>query len=105
MHAASTSVGMLRILNLRVSAIALVAAFSGVSGASAQTDGTCIPVAERAGRALGCFITAREELGRLSASPPLFWHLETYPTRAAAIAASAAVHPRISPRITTSDLV
>jgi quercetin dioxygenase-like cupin family protein len=53
----------------------------------AQTDGTCIPVAERAGRALGCFITAREELGRLAASPPLYWHLDTYPTRAAAEAA------------------
>ncbi|HSU13581.1 hypothetical protein [Longimicrobium sp.] len=51
---------------------------------AAQTDGTCVPVAERAGRAYGCFITARQELGRLSASPALFWHLHTYPTRAAA---------------------
>ena len=50
----------------------------------AQTDGTCIPIADRAGRALGCFITARQELGRLSASVPLYWHLDTYATRQAA---------------------
>jgi quercetin dioxygenase-like cupin family protein len=46
----------------------------------AQTDGTCVPVAERAGREYGCFITARQELGRLPASPELFWHLHVYPT-------------------------
>jgi hypothetical protein len=50
----------------------------------AQTDGTCIPVAERAGRAFGCFITARKELGRLPKDPVLYWHLDTFPTRAAA---------------------
>ncbi len=50
----------------------------------AQTDGTCVPVAQRAGREFGCFITAREEFGRLAASPPLYWHLATYPSRAAA---------------------
>jgi quercetin dioxygenase-like cupin family protein len=48
---------------------------------AAQTDGTCVPVAERAGREFGCFITARQELGRLSGSPALFWHLHVYPTR------------------------
>ena len=80
---------MLSILGRRASGIALVATFLGAFGAHAQTDGTCIPVAERAGRALGCFITGREELGRLSASPPLFWHLETYATRDAAMAAKS----------------
>jgi len=89
MRGVSTFVRMFRIPSRRTSAIAFVAAFWGASGAHAQTDGTCIPVAERAGRALGCFITAREELGRLSASPPLFWHLETFPTRTAAMAAKS----------------
>ena len=50
----------------------------------AQTDGTCIPVAQRAGRAFGCFITARQELGRLQDQPALYWHLDTFPTRDAA---------------------
>jgi len=50
----------------------------------AQADATCVPVAERAGRELGCFVMARQELGRLPASPALYWHLDTYPTRAAA---------------------
>jgi hypothetical protein len=45
----------------------------------AQTDGTCVPVAERAGRDFGCFITAREELGPLAATPALYWYLDTYP--------------------------
>lgn len=63
---------------------------AAVARLHAQTDGTCIPVAERAGRAFGCFITAREELGRLPASPTLYWHLDSYPTRAAAESARAA---------------
>ena len=53
----------------------------------AQTDGICVPVAERVGRALGCFITAREPLGNLRGSPPLFWHLDTFTSRDAATAA------------------
>jgi hypothetical protein len=56
----------------------------------AQTDGTCIPVTQREGREFGCFITAREELGRLAASPPLYWHLARYANRAAADAAQRA---------------
>jgi quercetin dioxygenase-like cupin family protein len=71
----------------------LCIAFAAVSLASsplaAQTDGTCIPIAERAGRELGCFITAREELGRLPTDSALFWHLDTYPTRQAAESARA----------------
>lgn len=50
----------------------------------AQTDGTCIPVSERAGRAFGCFIMARAELGALPPRPTLFWHLDTYTTMDAA---------------------
>lgn len=53
----------------------------------AQTDGTCIPVSERAGRAYGCFVTARQELGALATEPPLYWHLDTYPTVAEATSA------------------
>ena len=55
----------------------------------AQTDGTgtsCVPVTERAGRELGCFIVATEPIGRLD-SARAFWHLSTFPTRAAAKAA------------------
>jgi quercetin dioxygenase-like cupin family protein len=55
-----------------------------------QTDGTCIPVSERAGREFGCFITARQELGRLPRTSPLFWHLDTYPSRVDAAAAGTA---------------
>jgi quercetin dioxygenase-like cupin family protein len=51
---------------------------------AAQTAGTCVPVAERGDSAFGCFVTAREELGALPAYPPLYWHLDAYPTAAAA---------------------
>lgn len=50
----------------------------------AQTDGTCVPIAERGGRKLGCFITARHDMGRLVARPPLYWHLERYASPAEA---------------------
>lgn len=75
---------------IRVAVVALLSTVLSASVLHAQTDGTCIPVAERAGRAFGCFITARQELGRLSGTTPLFWHLDTYPDRAAAAAAGIA---------------
>ncbi|MEO8452696.1 MAG: hypothetical protein ABI647_23085 [Gemmatimonadota bacterium] len=65
--------------------IAVLAASAGEL--AAQTDGTCVPVAERAGRALGCFITAREELGPLPTDTALYWHIGAYPNKAAAEAA------------------
>ena len=70
---------------LRGLALVLLSAAPAV----AQTDGTCIPVSERAGREFGCFITAREELGALTSQPPLFWHIESFPTVAAANAAKS----------------
>ena len=44
----------------------------------------CLPLAERAGREVGCWITATEALGELPRATPLHWHLDAYPTRAAA---------------------
>jgi len=65
--------------------IALAAFALPAAALHAQTpDVTCVPVAERAGRAFGCFITARQELGRLPARPALYWHLDSYATRTAA---------------------
>jgi hypothetical protein len=58
--------------------------------AAAQFDGTCVPVAERAGRRTGCYITARHELGPLPARTPLYWHIDSYPTRSAAELAQGA---------------
>lgn len=65
-----------------IGALALVVLFA--TTVHAQTDGTCVPIAERAGRKLGCFITARHELGRLRDKPPLYWHLERFATLPAA---------------------
>jgi quercetin dioxygenase-like cupin family protein len=48
---------------------------------------SCEPASQRAGRELGCFITARKELGRLPRDSALYWHLDAYPTPAAAEAA------------------
>jgi hypothetical protein len=78
---------MTRFSSTRAILVALAATTLFAPNIRAQTDGTCVPAAERGSRTLGCFVTAREELGRLSASPPLFWHLETYQTREAAVAA------------------
>jgi len=67
-----------------IAAIAIVGTPLRAQSDASTWDRTCIPVAERAGRTTGCFITAREELGKLASDPPLYWHLDTYPTRAAA---------------------
>jgi len=70
----------------RTVAIALTGLLSAAPLALAQTGGTCIPASERGARELGCFITARLVLDKLPEGP-LFWHLDAYPTRAAADAA------------------
>jgi quercetin dioxygenase-like cupin family protein len=46
----------------------------------------CVPVSERAGKRLGCYVLAKRELGKLPETP-LYWHLHTYATREAAEAA------------------
>jgi quercetin dioxygenase-like cupin family protein len=46
---------------------------------------TCLPMAQRT-REAGCWIITDEPVGRL-APAPMFWHLDTFPTRAAAAAA------------------
>jgi quercetin dioxygenase-like cupin family protein len=47
------------------------------------TGGRCIPVSERAGRELGCFIMATEALGPLG-KVPFYWHIDIYANRAEA---------------------
>jgi hypothetical protein len=47
--------------------------------------GICKPVSERTGE-VGCWIIAHEPIGQLNQSQ-MFWHLDVYPTRAAAEAA------------------
>jgi quercetin dioxygenase-like cupin family protein len=42
----------------------------------------CRPVSERTAE-LGCWITANAKMGQLTQAP-IFWHLDTYPTRAEA---------------------
>jgi quercetin dioxygenase-like cupin family protein len=54
--------------------------------AAAQTAGTCVPVSERKGRALGCYIIARQTIPELPRGP-LYWYLDTYPDLKAAQAA------------------
>jgi non-heme chloroperoxidase len=56
------------------------------ANAAAQTE-SCEPVAQRAGREFGCFITAREALGRLPRDSAFYWHIDAYPSRPAALAA------------------
>jgi len=50
------------------------------------TRRTCLPISERAGRDVGCWLIVAEPLGKLSRSE-VFWHLDTFPTRPAAEAA------------------
>jgi len=43
----------------------------------------CRPVEQRSGNAVGCWIIAHQPLGQFT-QPQTFWHLDTYPTLAAA---------------------
>ena len=55
--------------------------------ASAQPTGICKPVSERARIGdVGCWIIAHGSMGQIT-QPQVFWHLDTYPTQAAAEAA------------------
>jgi hypothetical protein len=47
-----------------------------------MSGGICKPINERTGE-LGCWIIAHEPIGQLNQSQ-IFWHLDVYPTRAAA---------------------
>jgi hypothetical protein len=49
-----------------------------------QSGGTCVPIGERGQRTLGCYITAREELGRLPRDSALYWHIDRFDSRAVA---------------------
>jgi len=64
----------LRSLSIMFAAVALT--LTTYDEALAQT---CRPVSERSGE-VGCWIIANTELGDLP-QRPLFWHLDTYPTR------------------------
>ena len=46
----------------------------------------CVPVAQRNGERLGCYILASQELGKLP-DTQVYWHVYSYPTPAAAAAA------------------
>lgn len=74
-------------MNARLGAGLLVALAIPCSILQAQTGGTCVPVAQRGDRVLGCYITARQSLGQLPADAVLYWHIDSFPTLAAAEAA------------------
>jgi quercetin dioxygenase-like cupin family protein len=72
----------------RTTLLALLALLPG--SLAAQTDGTCVPVAARGSRTLGCYITAQTRLGALPRDSALWWHIEAFPSLAAARAAQGA---------------
>ena len=55
-----------------------------LSAVHGQTGGTCVPIAERGERTLGCYITAREELGQLPRDSALYWHIDRFASPASA---------------------
>ena len=68
-----------RAIRSLIATASLVAALTVCHDAVAQI---CKPVSQRTGE-LGCWITANAALGQLP-QQPIFWHLDTYPSRAAA---------------------
>jgi hypothetical protein len=66
-----------------------LAGIASLVATSATAQTSCEPVAQRAGREFGCFITAREELGALPRDSALYWHIDAFPTQATAETAKA----------------
>ena len=72
-----------------VFAVMWATALGATTPATSQPQGTggrCVPVSERAGRELGCFIMVSASLGRLGQAP-IYWHIDGYASRAEAAAA------------------
>jgi len=65
----------------------LVAALTSSSSlAENRPDVVCVPASQRGNSELGCYVIANKELAKLP-DVPLYWHLYTYDTQAAADAA------------------
>ena len=75
-------------MSVRTAAWGVIALVQAIAAGPAAGQTTCEPVAARAGRTVGCFITAREELGVLPRDSALFWHITSYPSLEAAAAAT-----------------
>ena len=87
----STNPTSASVIMLKLVSTALIIA-SAAASLSAQTPGafgTCVPIAQRAGRDVGCFIITEQKLGRLD-SAHAFWHVSRYDTPSAAEAANKA---------------
>jgi hypothetical protein len=72
-------------LSVGILAIALPAA----AAIAAVPSGPCRPVSDRTSE-VGCWVLSEHPIGELTQSE-VFWHLDTYPSRAAAEAATSAV--------------
>jgi hypothetical protein len=69
--------------------LSLTPAATPAQGPPQDTFNGCIPVSERAGRPYGCFIMASHPVGALDPAAA-FWHVETFPSTAAATQAKTA---------------
>jgi hypothetical protein len=61
--------------------------FFGAAGMAAVPSGPCRPVSDRTSE-VGCWVLSEHPIGELTESE-VFWHLDAYPTRAAAEAAKS----------------
>jgi quercetin dioxygenase-like cupin family protein len=71
---------------LRVTALVLITICAAVASAPAQTPDqgvSCVPVAERGGRELGCFVLASAPLGKLRGIGQ-YWYLDAFTSKTVA---------------------
>jgi len=80
---------MTPVLKLHVGiALLLITISLPVRSEAQDLGGPCIPASERAGRTFGCFIVASLPVGQLERA--VFWHVESFASRAAAEKAKSA---------------
>jgi quercetin dioxygenase-like cupin family protein len=81
----STNISVMRIRLIALCLTAVMLDGSRAAFAQSSDQPTCRPRGSRAGE-IGCWIIVDDALGTLP-SEPVFWHLDTYPSRATAQAA------------------
>jgi quercetin dioxygenase-like cupin family protein len=82
MNNSSSLIGLAAVLPL----VAIVAR-PAMAQRAPDAFGTCVPMSQRAGRDVGCFIITEQQVGRLDGSRH-FWHVTRFETPASASAAN-----------------
>lgn len=88
-----TKTALLKRVSLLLAALSFTIAVA--QPAQSQPKSPCPPVSQRGGQEFGCFMIRNQDLGTLP-NAPVFWHIDSFPTLAAAQAARTSLGTVVS---------